>query len=115
MDEHNQSTLAELEKTATIPYLEIGAGFLIGLSIGYVLKKSFKALLFLLGLGLIFLFVLEGQGVITLNENNLQQSIDTGANLFVNFIEFLKVRLERFKISGGVSAIVGFYIGMKLG
>jgi len=98
-----------------IPYLDLGAGFLIGLSIGYVLKKSFKILLFLLGVSLIISFGLESQGIITLNEETLQSTVSQGTDIFKHFVVFLKDRLERFKISSGLSTIAGFFVGLKMG
>jgi len=98
-----------------IPYLEMGGGFLIGLSIGYVLKKSFKILLILLGISLITIFVLESQGVITLNEAGLQESVSNGMEMFKHFLGFLKDRLSNFKVAGGLSAVAGFAVGLKMG
>ena len=98
-----------------MPYLEMGTGFLIGLSIGYVLKKSFKILLFLTGVALIAVFVLESQGVIVLNEANLQDTVSGGIDTFKDFAGFLKERLERFEVSSGLSAVAGFFLGLKMG
>ncbi len=98
-----------------LPYLEMGTGFLIGLSIGYVLKKSFKILLFLTGIALIAVFVLESQGVIELNEAHLQESVSHGVDTFKQFALFLQERLERFKVSSGLSAVAGFFLGLKIG
>jgi len=98
-----------------LPYLEMGTGFLIGLSIGYVLKKSFKALLFLMGIALIAIFVLESQGVIRLNEAHLQESVSHGVDAFKQFALFLKERLTRFHVGSGLSAVAGFFIGLKIG
>jgi len=97
------------------PYLEMGAGFLIGLSIGYVLKKSFKTLLVLLGIGLIVVFVLESQGVVTLNEGGLGNILNSGMDMFKAFAGFLKDRLDNFHLGSGFSALAGFFIGLKMG
>jgi uncharacterized membrane protein (Fun14 family) len=105
----------ENTQTEMLPYLEMGTGFLIGLSIGYVLKKSFKILLFLTGIALIAVFVLESQGVIQLNETQLQESVSHGMDTFKHFALFLKERLERFEVSSGLSAVAGFFVGLKLG
>ena len=108
-----QSTATTTQES--LPYLEMGTGFIIGLSVGYVLKKSFKILLFLLGVGLIGLFVLESQGVITLNEGNLQDTVSQGVELFKNLVTLMKERLERFQVSSGLSAVAGFFVGLKMG
>ncbi len=99
----------------TIPYFEMGTGFLIGLAIGYVLKKSFKILLFASGVVLIAMFVLESQGVITIDEAHMQQTFASGVDGFKHFMLFLKERLENFKVSGGLSAVAGFFVGLKIG
>ena len=67
-----------------ISYLEMGSGFLIGLSIGYVLKKSLKIMLFLLGLTVILLFVLENQHIITIDEKGLIESINSSIGSFMD-------------------------------
>ncbi len=97
------------------PYLEMGTGFFIGLSIGYVLKKSFKVMLFLAGISLILLFVLESQGVIQLDEAHLQESVSHTLGTFKHFAFFLKERVENMHISSGVSAVAGFMLGLKIG
>ena len=98
-----------------LPYLEMGGGFLIGLAIGYVLKKSFKILLILLGISLITIFVLESKGVITLNEAGLQESVSGGMEMFKHFAGFLKDRLSNFEVTSGLSAVAGFVVGLKMG
>ena len=98
-----------------LPYLEMGSGFMIGLSVGYVVKKSFKLMLLLMGLAVIGVFVLENQGIITLNETSLDQNVSLGVEAFKQFALFLKERLAALKIAGGASAIAGFVVGLKMG
>ncbi len=98
-----------------LPYLEMGSGFLIGLSVGYFLKKSFKVILVLMGLVVVAMFVLESKGVITINESSLDQTVSAGANTFKVFANFLKERLGAFTFAGGGSAIAGFLTGLKWG
>jgi len=109
------TTTAQTASEPLLPYLEMGTGFLIGLSIGYVIKKSFKILLFLLGIGIITVFVLESKGVITLNEEHLQNTVSQGTDVFKYFVTFLKDRLEHFEVSSGLSAVAGFFVGIKMG
>jgi len=106
---------AESTQQEPLPYLEMGTGFIIGLSIGYVVKKSFKLLLFFLGIGIIIVFVLESKGTITLNEANLEHIVSSAVDLFQDFVLFLKQRVQEFQVSSGVSAITGFIIGLKIG
>ncbi len=98
-----------------LPYLEMGSGFMIGLSVGYVVKKSFKLMLLLMGLAVIGVFILENQGIITLNETSLNQNVSLGVEAFKQFVLFLKERLAALKIAGGASAIAGFVVGLKMG
>ncbi|WP_456430999.1 FUN14 domain-containing protein [Nitratifractor sp.] len=98
-----------------IPYLEMGSGFLIGMAVGYVLKKTFKVLLIFGGLAVIFLFVLENQHIVTINEDSLSHAADSGVHGFERFALFLKERLARLKLSGGASAVAGFFVGLKMG
>ncbi len=98
-----------------LPYLEMGSGFVMGMSVGYVLKKSFKLLLFLTGLAVITIFVLEQKGIITLNEVALDQNLNVGIEMFKTFGLWLKERLGSLKIAGGASAVAGFVVGLKMG
>ncbi len=98
-----------------LPYMEMGSGFMIGLSVGYVLKKSFKLLLFLTGLVIIAMFVLENQHIIVINEDSLDQNIALGTEAFKHFAIFLKERISSLKIAGGISAAAGFIAGLKMG
>ena len=98
-----------------LPYLEMGSGFVMGLSVGYVVKKSFKLMLLLMGLAVIGVFVLENQGIIILNETSLDQNVSLGVEAFKHFALFLKERLAALKIAGGASAVAGFVVGLKMG
>jgi uncharacterized membrane protein (Fun14 family) len=93
----------------------MGSGFMIGMSVGYVVKKSFKLLLFLLGISVIAIFVLERQGILVLNESALDQNVSLGLESFKLFVAFLKERLAALKLAGGVSAVAGFVAGLKMG
>jgi len=99
----------------SFPYLEMGSAFIIGLAVGIALKKSFKVLLVLLGLGLIFVFMLENQNIISVNEDNLQNAITIGSDQFQKIAIFLQHRVEQYKSVGSASAIAGFFVGIKIG
>lgn len=96
-----------------IPYLELGSAFTLGLAVGYAIKKSFKLLLVLFGAGLMFVFYLEHQGAVNINEENLQNVATMGVNGFQSTLEFLQNRLHQYKGTGSMSAIAGFLIGLK--
>lgn len=98
-----------------IPYMEMGSAFVVGLAVGYALKKSFKIILFLVGIGLIALFILENQHIITLNEEGLQSGIESGQQGFLWIFNMVKERLGNLSFVGGGSAIAGFVVGLKMG
>jgi len=104
-----------IDKIPELPWLEMGSGFLIGLAVGFVVKKSFKILLFFLGLAVVLLFVLENQHIIILNEEGLNQTVSQGSQLFQHFALFLKERLSQLQFAGSASAVAGFLAGLKMG
>jgi len=98
-----------------IPYLQMGTGFVIGLSVGYVIKKSFKLILLLLGVGMILIFVLENKHIITIDESSLDAGVSAGTATFKEFAGFLQDRLGTLHISSSASALAGFLAGLKMG
>ena len=113
MDENLTLTLHD--KIPALPWLEMGSGFLIGLAVGYFLKKSFKLLLLLMGIGIVIIFVLESQHVVSINEEGLSHTVAQGSELFKTFADFLKARLSRLSFAGSASAVAGFFAGLKMG
>jgi len=103
------------EKIPELPWLEMGTGFLIGLAVGYFLKKSFRILLLLLGIGIVLIFVLESQKVVTINEDGLAHTVSAGTEQFKHFAGFLKERLSQLHFAGSASAVAGFLAGLKMG
>jgi len=96
-----------------IPYLEMGTGFIIGLAVGFFIKKSFKAVLFILGFALVITFYMESQGIFSINEQILEQQIAQGAEYFDYLVAALKERVT--SLESGVGAGAGFLVGLKLG
>ncbi len=96
-----------------IPYLELGSSFTIGLAVGFFVKKSFKAVLFILGFALIIMFFMESQGIFTINDKVLEQSIAQGSDYFQYLVASVKERITSFQT--GVGALAGFVVGLKLG
>lgn len=96
-----------------IPYLEMGTGFIIGLAVGFFIKKSFKIVLFILGFALVVTFYMESQGIFTINEQVLEQQIASGAEYFDYLVVALKERVT--SLESGVSAGAGFLVGLKIG
>ncbi|MBU1667104.1 hypothetical protein KKC13_01725 [bacterium] len=97
------------------PFLEMGTSFIIGLAIGYFLKKSFKILLLLLGVGLVVLFVMESKGMYTVDDAAIQNGVSSGVNSFQSLVEMLKTRLSNMEVTTGAGAIAGFFAGLKFG
>ena len=96
-----------------LPYLDMGSGFIIGLAVGFFIKKSFKMVLFILGFALIATFYMESQGIFTINDKVLEESIANGVKYFDYLISAVKERITGFQ--SGAGAIAGFVIGLKLG
>ena len=96
-----------------LPYLEMGSSFIIGLAVGFFIKKSFKMVLFILGFALIATFYMESQGIFTINDKVLEESISNGMKYFDYLVASVKERITSFQ--SGVGALAGFVIGLKLG
>jgi uncharacterized membrane protein (Fun14 family) len=96
-----------------IPYLEMGSSFLIGMAVGFFIKKSFKVVLFILGFSLIMMFFMESQGVLTINDKVLEESIANGSDYFDYLVSAVKDRITSFQT--GVGALAGFVVGLKFG
>ncbi len=111
----NENTNTAATQLAELPYLSMGASFLVGLAVGYVVKKSFKLMLFILGLGLILIFFLEYEHIISINQDQLLSFVESMRLSFIEFVEFLKDRVSKIKLSGTLSAIAGFLVGIKMG
>jgi len=110
-----QSTELSKMGDSSFPFLDMGTSFVIGLAIGYFLKKSFKFLLLILGLGLVLLFVLESQGMFHVDDNAIQSGVSSGVDSFQNIVAMLKERLSNMELTTGAGAIAGFFAGLKFG
>ena len=99
---------------ANIPYIDMGWSFVLGLSIGYAVKKSFKFLLLLFGLGFIFIFFLENKKVLTTDELHLKELIESFLTSLNVWKDLLIERLGKYE-NGEISAMAGFIFGIKLG
>ena len=96
-----------------LPYLEMGSSFVIGLAVGFFIKKSFRMVLFILGFALIMSFYMESQGIFTINDKVLEDSISNGMQYFDYLVAAVKERITSFQ--SGVGALAGFVVGLKLG
>ena len=92
----------------------VGAPFVIGLAVGYFAKKMLKIALFIAGGAIVLLFVSEYFGVTTISDNGLQTAADAATNMAKQSGHFLVDRLSRISAKG-VSAVAGFFVGLKFG
>ncbi|MFA5983042.1 MAG: FUN14 domain-containing protein [Methylococcaceae bacterium] len=92
----------------------VGAPFIIGMAVGYFAKKMIKVALIIGGAALTLLFVSEYYGLITVNDTNLQNVATLATQATQQSGSFLVHRLSSIT-SKGVSAVTGFYFGLKLG
>lgn len=110
---YNKSEPIEATADAPLPYLEMGSSFLIGLAVGYFIKKSFKIVLFILGFSLVLIFFMESKGVLTVNEQVLENSISAGSTYFEFLVSSIQDRITSFQT--GIGAGAGFLVGLKIG
>ncbi len=101
--------------TSAFSFLEMGTSFVIGLAIGFFMKKFFKILLLILGFGLVVLFVMESQGISTVDEQALDAGVTTGIDSFKGLATMLQDRLSKMTITSGAGAVAGFFAGLKFG
>ncbi|NPA29777.1 MAG: hypothetical protein GXO33_06305 [Epsilonproteobacteria bacterium] len=111
----SNTTTSFAQQLPDLPYLNMGSGFLIGLAVGYFLKKSFKILLFLMGAAIALTFALSQIHVVELHPDQLEHTVTTGSGYFKQFALFLKDRLSAFGAAGSGSAVAGFFVGLKMG
>ena len=100
---------------SAFPFLEMGTSFVIGLAIGFFMKKFFKLLLLVLGFGIVILFVMESQGISTVDEQALDAGVSTGINSFKGLASMLQERLSNMTMTSGAGAVAGFFVGLKFG
>ncbi|CAA6806864.1 MAG: Unknown protein [uncultured Sulfurovum sp.] len=112
---YTEPSLYENTPTSESPlaYLEMGTGFIIGLAVGFFIKKSFKAVLFILGFALIVTFYMESQGIFTINQEVLEQNIAAGSEYMEYLVSALQERVTSFQ--SGIGAGAGFLVGLKIG
>ena len=115
VNSQTSSATSTVGDAAAFPFLEMGTHFVIGLAIGYFMKKFFKFLLLFVGLGLVILFVMESQGISTVDEKSLEAGVSQGVDSFKGLTGMLKDRLSNMQPSSGVGAVAGFFAGLKFG
>ncbi len=103
-----------MNENSTFLLINIGAPFLIGMAVGYFIKKTLKIGLFLLGFAVVALFVASYYGVIHLSGTELTHSVEKGTDAVNRFGSFLISSLSG--LGGvGLSGCTGFFVGLKIG
>ena len=92
----------------------VGAPFVIGLAVGYFAKKMLKMALFLGGAAIVLLFITEYYGLTDVADERLQSAADAATHMARESGGFLVDRLSTIT-SKGVSAVAGFFVGLKIG
>ena len=91
-----------------------GLGFIIGFCVGFALKKGLKVLSFLMFLGLVLFFTLDYFGLYVQKEVFLD--LTQGSKGYFDYVlNALKTRIAYLDYIGGISGIIGFIAGYKLG
>lgn len=92
----------------------VGAPFVIGLAVGYFAKKMLRLALFLGGAAVVLLFISEYYGVTNIADEELQSAANVATDVVKESGGFLVERLTHIT-SKGVSAVGGFFVGLKIG
>lgn len=92
----------------------VGAPFVIGLAVGYFAKKMLRMALFLGGAAIVLLFVSEYYGFTTASDAKLQHAANAATHFAQQSGGFLVERLSHIT-SKGVSAVAGFFAGLRFG
>jgi uncharacterized membrane protein (Fun14 family) len=100
--------------SSTFLWGKVGAPFLIGLAVGFFIKKIARTALFIAGGVIVILFVAEYFGITQVSNINLGKAADNAATLTKSSGEYLMARLAMINFQG-VSAVAGFFAGLKMG
>ena len=92
---------------------QLGVGGIIGLCMGYALKKVAKIVAAIIGLFALGLIYLESQGLISVDWLGVQAWGNTALSGLGQMEGVLGVLISNLPFAGG--AIVGFGIGIKMG
>ncbi len=92
----------------------VGAPFVIGLAVGYFSKKILRLALFLGGAAIVLLFITEYYGITHMPDEQLQSAATAATGIAQQSGGFLMERLSHIT-SKGVSAVAGFFVGLKIG
>src|SRR5688500_756256 len=92
----------------------IGGSFLVGILLGYFIRKITKIIMFVLG-GIIALFLLlQNQNIILINQNKLDNSIMSLTLYLTNALDIL-TQSDSLTVPITASVSTGFIIGFSRG
>ncbi len=103
------------EILSSLSFDKLSIGFIMGLAIGYFLKKGIKLALFIGGLLIIGLFALQYYGIIEINNHGLLTGADRIVALLKAIGTFAKEHLASLEKEGAGGATAGFLLGLKIG
>ncbi|MCK5888405.1 MAG: hypothetical protein KAG19_00515 [Methylococcales bacterium] len=103
-----------VEDSSSFLLINVGAPFLIGMAVGYFVKKMLKIALFIFGMFMVFLLVTAHYGFIEINDANLTNAVQDGTSSINQFGTFLIDSLSGYK-SIAASGVAGFFVGLKMG
>lgn len=92
----------------------VGAPFMIGLAVGYFAKKMLRLALFIAGAAIVLLFITEYYSGVQISNDGLQHAANAATGIAKSSGGFLVDRLSHVT-SKGVSAVGGFFVGLKFG
>ena len=102
----------------TSPFLEwlisLSPAFIIGLAIGYFIKKAFKIFLFVFGAVAVTALVLNSQGIVDLSLDSLQPVAAAGKDSFVWLGKLAEEGLGKMTTQAA-SGLAGLALGLKMG
>ncbi len=93
---------------------ELGIPFILGVLIGYALKKFLKVTLMIAGLFLLLLLYLDWKGLVTVHwENFLSAILDLGREGIERGEAFIRFLTSSVMPTGAF--VLGLYLGLKKG
>ena len=110
---HKSFSMSEQTSFLTPLVTQLGVGGVIGLCMGYAVKKVAKIVAAIIGLFALGLIYLESQGLISVDWLGVQAWGNTALSGLGQMEGVLGVLISNLPFAGG--AIVGFGIGIKMG
>ena len=94
---------------------KFGASFVFAFSVGYLLKKSIKLMLFVLLVGVLALFWLDDSSVVEMQNYVFSSSLGRIVELFNIFGNFIYDKVANIDQPSGIGLVAGFLLGLKFG